>query len=202
MKESLSKMFGLEEFLDTFGTLTIGIVVEILIAAVGVFVAYKKLKDKMIGAYEERKQQKDDIQEALDGVRALPNYRKQSLEIQKQLKNADDKILETCQKIQDGVNENHKILNERLDRLEDRERNALREKILHMHRMFTSVKRNPMQAWSEMERDSFNELIKDYESLNGNGHVHTVVIPDMNKLRVILMTDSEELAELFHSREA
>ena len=195
-------MFGLEEFLDTFGTLTIGIVVEILIAAVGVFVAYKKLKDKMIGAYEERKQQKDDIQEALDGVRALPNYRKQSLEIQNQLKDADDKILETCQKIQDGVNENHRILNERLDRLEDRERNALREKILHMHRMFTSVKRNPMQAWSEMERDSFNELIKDYESLNGNGHVHTVVIPDMNKLRVILMTDSEELAELFHSREA
>lgn len=195
-------MFGLEEFLDTFGTLTVGIVVEILIAAVGVFVAYKKLKDKMIGAYEERKQQKDDIQEALDGVRALPLYRKQSLEIQNQLKDADDKILETCQKIQDGVNENHRILNERLDRLEDRERNALREKILHMHRMFTSVKRNPMQAWSEMERDSFNELIKDYESLNGNGHVHTVVIPDMNKLRVILMTESEELAELFHSREA
>ena len=195
-------MFGLEEFLDTFGTLTIGIVVEILIAAVGVFVAYKKLKDKMIGAYEERKQQKDDIQEALDGVRALPNYRKQSLEIQNQLKDADDKILETCQKIQDGVNENHRILNERLDRLEDRERNALREKILHMHRMFTSVKRNPMQAWSEMERDSFNELIKDYESLNGNGHVHTVVIPDMNKLRVILMTDANALAELFHSREA
>ena len=195
-------MFGLEEFLDTFGTLTVGIVVEILIAAVGVFVAYKKLKDKMIGSYEERKQQKDDIQEALDGVRALPTYRQKSLEIQKSLKDTDDKILETCQKIQDGVNENHRILNERLDRLEDRERNALREKILHMHRMFTSVKRNPMQAWSEMERDSFNELIKDYESLNGNGHVHTVVIPDMNKLRVILMTDSEELAELFHSREA
>lgn len=195
-------MFGLEEFLDTFGTLTVGIVVEILIAAVGVFVAYKKLKDKMIGAYEERKQQKDDIQEALDGVRALPTYRQKSLEIQKSLKDTDDKILETCQKIQDGVNENHRILNERLDRLEDRERNALREKILHMHRMFTSVKRNPMQAWSEMERDSFNELIKDYESLNGNGHVHTVVIPDMNKLRVILMTESEELAELFHSREA
>ena len=195
-------MFGLEEFLDTFGTLTIGIVVEILIAAVGVFVAYKKLKDKMIGAYEERKQQKDDIQEALDGVRALPAYRQKSLEIQKALKDTDTKILETCQKIQDDVNENQRILNERLDKLEERERNDLREKILTMHRMFTSVKRNPMQAWSEMERDSFTELIKDYESLNGDGHIHTVVIPDMHKLRVILMTDSEALAELFHSREA
>ena len=195
-------MFGQEEFLNTFGSLTIGIVVEIIIAAVGVFIAYKKLKDKMIGSYEERRQQKDDIQEALDGVRALPAYRQKSLEIQKALKDTDAKILETCQKIQDGVNENHRMLNERLDRLEDRERNALREKILHMHRMFTSVKRNPMQAWSEMERDSFNELIKDYESLNGNGHIHTVVIPEMNALRVILMTDAKALAELFHSREA
>lgn len=194
-------MFGLEEFLNTFGTLTVSIVVEVVIAIICVLIAYNKLKDKIIGSYEERKQQKDDIKEALDGVRALPLYRQKSLEIQKSLKDTDDKILETCQKIQDGVNENHKILNERLDRLEERERNALREKILHMHRMFTSVKRNPMQAWSEMERDSFNELIKDYESLNGNGHVHTVVIPDMNKLRVILMTDSEALAELFHSRE-
>lgn len=195
-------MFGMDEFNNTFGTLTLAFVVEILVAIVGIIIAYKKLKDKIIGSYEERKQQKDDIKEALDGVRALPTYRQKSLEIQKALKDTDTKILETCQKIQDGVNENHKILNERLDKLEDRERNALREKILHMHRMFTSVKRNPMQAWSEMERDSFNELIKDYESLNGDGHIHTVVIPHMNALRVILMTDSEALAELFHSREA
>ena len=194
-------MFGLEEFLGTFGTLTVGIVVEVIIAAIGIFIAYKKLKDKIIGSYEERKQQKDDIQEALDGVRAMPTYRKQSLQIQQALKDADDKILDTCQKIQDGVNENQRILNERLDKLEDRERNDLREKILNMHRLFTSKKRNPMQAWSEMERDSFNELIKDYESLNGNGHIHSVVIPEMNSLRVILMTDMEALAELFHSRE-
>jgi hypothetical protein len=56
-------------------------------------------------------------------------------------------------------------------------------------------------AWSEMERDAFNDLISDYEELNGNGHVHTVVIPDMNMLRVIRMNDLESLAELFHSRE-
>ena len=93
-------------------------------------------------------------------------------------------------------------MNERLDKLEDRERNALRAKILDMHRMFTSKKMNPMQAWTEMERDAFNDLITDYESLNGNGHVHTVVIPEMNMLRVILMTDTKALAELFHSREA
>lgn len=195
-------MFGLEQINSVFGTLTVAFVIEIIVAVVGIIIAYNKLKDKIIGSYKERKQQKDDIQEALTGVRAMPTYRQQSLQIQQALKDVDDKILETCKKIQDGVNENQRILNERLDKLEDRERNDLREKILAMHRLFTSKKRNPMQAWSEMERDSFNELIKDYESLNGNGHIHTVVIPEMNLLRVILMTDTEALAELFHSREA
>lgn len=197
-------MFGLEQFLGTFGTFTVAFAVEIVIAIVAVIIAYKKLKDKIIGSYKEREQQKEDIQTALEGVKNLPceNYKNKNIKVQDELKNADKEILETCKKIQDGIDRNLKVLNERLDSLEDRERNALREKILHMHRMFTSVKRNPMQAWSEMERDSFNELIKDYESLNGNGHVHTVVIPDMARLRVILMTDVKALAELFHSREA
>ena len=195
-------MLGYEEFMKTFGSMTIGIVVEVILAAIFVFWAYKKLKDKIIGSYEERQQQRADIDEALESVRALPEYKKQNTQIQTQLKNADDKILDTCKKIQDGVNENQRILNERLDKLEDRERNALRAKILEMHRLFTSKKKNPLQAWSEMEIDAFNDLIEDYEELNGNGHVHTVVIPDMHKLRVIPMTDLEGLAELFHSREA
>ena len=195
-------MFGLEEFMNTFGGMTVAFVVEVVIAVIAIFVAYKKLKDKIIGSYEERQQQRADIDEALEGVRAIPEYKKENANIQAQLKNADKTILDTCKQIQDGVKENQRILVERLDKLEDRERNALRAKILEMHRLFTSKKKNPLQAWSEMERDAFNDLIDDYEELNGNGHVHTVVIPDMHLLRVIPMTDLESLAELFHSREA
>lgn len=195
-------MFGLNEIQNTFGALTVGLVIEVVIAIIGICIAYKKLKDKIIGAHEERQQQKEDIEEALEGVRNLPKYREQSIEIQNELKDADNAILETCKKIQAGVADNQRVLNERLDRLENRERNDLRAKILEMHRLFTSKKRNPLQAWSDMERDAFNDLISDYEELNGNGHVHTVVIPDMHNLRVIPMTDLESLAELFHSREA
>lgn len=188
-------MFGLEEIKDTLGTFTIGLLIEVVIAIIGIVIAYKKLKDNIIGAYEERNQQRADIDEALEGVRSIPD-------IQNDLKSTDDKILDICNNIQNGVNENQRILNERLDKLEDRERNALRAKILDMHRLFTSKKMNPMQAWTEMERDAFNDLLIDYESLNGNGHVHTVVIPDMNMLRVVLMTDTKGLTELFHSRES
>ncbi len=192
---------GFQQFMNTFGGITLGVIIEVILAIIFVCIAYKKLKDKIIGSYEERRQQREDIDEALEGVRALPNYRKKSFEIQKELKETDQQILETCNKIQEGVAQNQKLLNDRLDKLEDRERNDLRAKILEMHRLFTSKKRNPLQAWSEMERDAFNDLITDYESLNGNGHVHTVVIPDMHLLRVIPMTDLAGLAELFHSRE-
>ena len=188
-------MFGIEQFNNTFGTLTVAFVIEILIAVIGIWIAYKKLKDKIIGSYKEREQQKDDIKEALEGAESV-------MTLKEELKSTEDKIIDLCQSIQDGVTENQRILNERLDKLEDRERNDLRAKILDMHRLFTSTKKNPMQAWSEMERDAFNDLISDYEELNGNGHIHTVVIPDMHKLRVILMTDTKGLAELFHSREA
>lgn len=177
-------MFGQQEIINTFGTLTVAFVVEIIVAIVGIIIAYNKLKDKIIGSHEERKKQKEDIKEALDGVKAV------------------DTLIDTCNKIQAGVNENQRILNERLDKLEDRERNSLRAKILDMHRLFTSTKKNPLLAWTEMERDAFNDLIADYESLNGNGHVHTVVIPEMHKLRVIPMSDIKAVAELFHSREA
>lgn len=188
-------MFGAEEFNNTFGMLTVGFVVEIAIAIIGIWLAYKKLRDKIIGSYKEREQQKSDIKKALDGAEAVPT-------LKEELKFSEDRIVDLCQTIQDGVNENQRILNERLDRLEDRERNSLRAKILDMHRLFTSTKKNPMLAWTEMERDAFNDLISDYESLNGNGHIHTVVIPEMHTLRVILMTDIKAVTELFHSREA
>lgn len=193
-------MFGIEEFKSLFGTMTVAFVIELVVAILGIVFVYKKLEAKIIGAHEERRQQKADIEEALEGVRNLPKYRQQSKDIQAELKKADDAILETCKEIQAGIDRNQEILNERLDNLEERERNALRAKILDMHRTFTSKKMNPMQAWTEMERDAFFDLIRDYESLNGNGHVHSVVIPEMNLLKVIYMADKEAIGELFHSR--
>lgn len=205
-------MFGLEEIKNVFGPLTIAFVVEVGVAIGGIFIAYKKLQDKIIGSYKDRKKQEDNIKEALEGVRSLPDYKKENKKIHDDLEASDKKILETCEKIQAGVietvsnllsclKENQRILNLRLDKLEERERNALRSKILDQHRLFTNKKKNPMLAWSEMERDSFFHLVKDYESLQGNDYVHSVVIPDMNKLDVIKMSELERLTDMYHSRE-
>jgi hypothetical protein len=51
-----------------------------------------------------------------------------------------------------------------------------------------------------MEHHSFFELVHDYEGLGGNDYVHSEVIPAMNKLRIIQMSDRNALYELMTSR--
>jgi hypothetical protein len=51
-----------------------------------------------------------------------------------------------------------------------------------------------------MEEHSFRELVKDYEALGGNDYVHHVVLPEINRLYVIEMTNLEELKKLYDSR--
>ena len=133
-------------------------------------------------------------------ISQLPNYRAQSLQIQNELKDADHDILAACKAIQDGVKENQNVLNARLDRLEKREKNAIRAKLLDEYRLFTDESKNPLLAWSEMEHHAFFELLKDYEDLNGNDYVHSVVIPAMNELVVIPMSDKPGLLKLMNSR--
>ena len=148
-------------------------------------------------ADEARDTRIDELQLVVD---ALPGYREQSIQIQQQLQNTDCEILTALTEIRNSMVENHTILNERLDRLERRERNALRQKILQEHRLFTDESMNPMRAWTEMEHHSFFELVHDYESLGGNDYVHSEVLPAMNRLRVIPMTDRTTLYELMSSR--
>lgn len=133
-------------------------------------------------------------------VNALPGYRAQSLQIQQQLQTSDKDILNVCNEIKSSVLDNQNILNERLDRLEKREKNSIRAKLLDEYRLFTDETKNPMLAWSEMEHHAFFELVRDYEDLHGNDYVHSTVIPAVNELAVIPMADKKGLAELMASR--
>lgn len=133
-------------------------------------------------------------------VNALPGYRAQSLQIQQQLQSSDDSILKLCAEIKDGVVDNQKVLNERLDRLEKREKNAIRAKLLDEYRLFTDETKNPMLAWSEMEHHAFFELVRDYEDLHGNDYVHSTVLPAINELEVVPMSNKTRLLELMTSR--
>lgn len=130
----------------------------------------------------------------------LPKYREQSLKIQEELKQADVSVVDLCKIIKDEVMENHKEVLTKLERLEEREKNALRAKILEEHRLYTDESKNPTRSWSEMEEHSFRKLVEDYEALGGNDYVHDIVIPDINRLYVIPMSNVFKLKELYDSR--
>ena len=137
-----------------------------------------------------------------EAVGHYPEYRAQSLQIQSQLKQADNHILEVCDSIKSAVIANGERIDKRLGDLEKREKNALRAKILDEYRLYKDERKNPMKAWSEMEHHSFFKLVEDYESLGGNDYVHKTIIPAMNELDVISMSDSDKLKELYQSRSA
>lgn len=135
-----------------------------------------------------------------EAVGHYPEYRAQSLRIQEQLKQADTSILEVCDTIKSVVIANGERMDKRLSDLESREKNSLRAKILSEYRLLTDTAKNPMQAWSEMEAHSFFALVKDYESLGGNDYVHKTILPAMNELDIIPMSDLESLKRLYDSR--
>ena len=137
-----------------------------------------------------------------EAVGHYPEYRAQSLKIQDQLEQADNHILEVCDSIKSAVIANGERIDKRLGDLEQREKNALRAKILDEYRLYTDERKNPMKAWSEMEHHSFFKLVEDYESLGGNDYVHRTIVPAMNELDVISMSDSDKLKELYQSRSA
>ena len=135
-----------------------------------------------------------------EAVSHYPEYRAQSLQIQNQLEQTDNHILEVCDSIKSAVIANGERLDKRLGDLERREKNALRAKILDEYRFYTDERKNSMKAWSEMEYHSFFKLVEDYESLGGNDYVHRTIVPAMNELDVISMSDSDKLKELYQSR--
>jgi hypothetical protein len=167
--------------------------------------AEKKAREEAERKWEEQHKKDDAERDAKlatleAAINALPGYRAQSLQIQAQLQDTDKEILNALIDIKDNMLTNREILNSRLDRLEDREKNAIRAKLLDEYRLFTDEHKNPMLAWSEMEHHAFFKLVKDYEDLHGNDYVHDEVIPAMNKLTVISMSNKEELLKLMQSR--
>ena len=122
--------------------------------------------------------------------------------MQNQLQCADNAIVDLCKEIKDDVVANREMLDTRLKALERREKNSLRAKILNEYRLYTDEHKNPMLAWSEMEHHSFFQLVEDYESLGGNDYVHGTLLPAMNELDIIPMSDLGALKELYNSRQA
>lgn len=170
-------MTGLDQFLETFGNITISQVVMVVLSIVFVVLVYKKFRDYLIKKHEIEKERDVEIKECLTAVRKYPEYRQQSIKIQELLEGE-------IQELRSMQQEN----TERLLRMEEqdkrRECNKLRDMLLQNYRYYTNKERNPSQSWSKMEAEAFWELFRDYEELGGDGYMHTEVQPAMQRLAV------------------
>lgn len=171
-------MQGFDEFMTLFGNITISDVIVMIFSCGFLFSIYKKIRDYLIHKHEAEKKKDAQLKEALEAVRKYPEYRQQSINIQKLL---EDEIQEL--RVMQAEN------NARLVRIEEqnkkRECNKLRDMLLQNYRYYTNKEQNPSQTWTSMEAEAFWELFHDYEDMGGDGYMHTVVQPEMEHLAVV-----------------
>lgn len=167
----------------------------------------------------------DSLQEQVD---KLPKYRAKSKEIQDELHAADEALLATCQSIQNSMVAMQTNIQATLSNLEVRQiamqkaqqelqdgqdqaraslsllesskKDELRIQLIDQYHLFTNPSTNPCLAWSEMEYHAFHALLSDYESLGGNDYVHGTVVPAMDGLEIVRMSNITRLEEIMQAR--
>ena len=183
----------MEEFLEVFGQWTVSRAVSYIVAIIFLGGVYRKIagyfKKKSLDDYEKDKR----VQEVIDQAQHYPEWRQQSIAMQKQLTSAIDDMKRALAEVirrMDAVETDNR----------ETKKNELRDRLLTQYHYFTSKEKNPMQAWSEMEEEAFFKTYEDYIRYGGNGHMKEEVKPAMRALEVIPMREAERVTELMHSR--
>jgi hypothetical protein len=195
-------MMEMDELIKLFGDYKItGVTVATLCTCIAAIVflvkVYRKVRDYLITTYKAREAKDKMISDTFEEVKKYQELRtgdrQQSLEIQKDLADSIALLKQSNEELQRHLKE----LSERTKKYELAD---TRDKLLQSYRYYTSAIKNPRGAWTELEKEAFFELFGSYEDSGGNGFMHTTVQPEMNKLIVVLMNQSEEISNLMHSR--
>lgn len=183
----------MDYFLQAFGEIKFGSVVifvaAFIVAAIFILKGYKALVN-----FHDKMQEKDDtLTKVVEKSVELDEELKKISTTQDSIISSIDKISDSQEKLTDQIISFEKIM-------KTQSCNKLRDRIVQSYRYYTSVEKNPLQEWTEMEKDAFDRLFKDYEDLGGDGYVHSTIEPAMNALGVVDMTDYEGIANLMKSR--
>lgn len=176
----------MEQFVKIFGHMTIADAV-VFLAAMGFIVMICVKTYKAITKFH------DEVQDRQSSIDTMS-------EALLKIKDTQDKIVDSINRIQ----EKQQDMETRQTAIEEgrrlRDINKLKDKLIQSANYYTSQQKNPMQKWSEMERDAWDALCQDYYKLGGNSWVHTDVEPMMKKMEVVPMNDTAAVAELMQSR--
>lgn len=190
----------MEQFLEAFGEVKVAAVVVIIAAVVFLWKIYKIVESHFRKKYEIESEKEEQMKSVLDQVKKYPEWRDQSREYQKAYEEEMKALRSEIVALQSTQKEIVQELRDIEEKRKKVKRSELRDRLLYSFRYYTSPDKNPMHAWSEMEADAFWEIFKDYEIVDGDGHMHSTVQPAMRLLDVIKMEDADKVAELMSSR--
>lgn len=183
----------MDALIEVFGNYSVGSLILLVAAFVFLCKIYREMKKVIVEQHDLKKAQDEQITRIIEQEAKYPEWRQQSLNIQKKLTERMDEM----QKFQEDVMR-------RIEEIEaerrKQKRNELRDRLLQAYRYYTNQDTNPRHAWSEMEAQAFWDMFGDYEKNGGDGHMHTVVQPAMRALEVIPMHETELVADLMQSR--
>lgn len=174
-------MKGFEEFMKLFGDVTLSEVAQFVLALVFLYALYKEIKkfnDHKIAEAEEEKLHKKKVEESWAVTQKYPIYHQESIDIR-------DGLKKEIQEIRNYID----TLMQRFEEIEEqnkkRECSKLRDMLLQNYRYYTNEHQNPSKSWTRMESEAFWELFREYEAAGGNGYMHTVVQPEMERLMIV-----------------
>ena len=183
--KEVNPLLGLEQFLEMFGDVTVSRVVSWIFICVLFFKLYKQVEkfvnneiEKRKKEDEEKKQEKAKIEASYCITQKYPEYHQESIEIRAALQ-------KEIQELRDGLQTMMKRFEEIEEKNKKRECSKLRDMLLQNYRYYTNESQNPSRSWTRMEADAFWELFSEYEEAGGNGHMHDVVQPEMERLIII-----------------
>ena len=180
--DSLMKLIGDYE-IDGIKVATFILLIS---AIVYLYKLYKKAKQLIIVKYEEETEKDKKINETYTRMEQYQEDQKKLLGKIERMQEMQEKLSEQLHQI-DEKTKKYELANSR-------------DRLLQSYRYYTNRKKNPMQSWTELEKEAFFEVFGNYEDAGGDGFMHTTVQPEMNTLTVIPMHETTEIAELMASR--
>jgi hypothetical protein len=187
-------------FIEFFGELTLSSVVTFIVAisfVIGCFIKLYKFIVKNHDLQQEKNQVLKDIQVKLAEITTN----------QEKLETTMKTFTSKQQDLEEGlvlISEQQELLAEQQKKFEntykERNVNRLRELLIQNYNYYYNENTNPLRMWTSLEKESFNKLLKDYEAVDGNGYIHSHVVPDLSTLIEIKMDDIEGLNKLYKSR--
>jgi exonuclease VII large subunit len=189
----------MDEFIQLFGKIPLSTAIVFIVAISFLVVTCSKVYKFIIKTHDSLQEKNQALDDLKKDVREL----KEHTASKDQWKELKEKQI-NLEEILNQILETQKVLVEKQQTFEEENHshnvNRLRDRLLQSYRYYTSEVKNPMLAWTEMEKEAFDNLLADYYAQGGNSFVHTKVDPEMASLEVISITDSERMAELSKSR--